>query len=291
MTHHPIQVPHYKTILVALDLHDDVAVVLSQACFLAKQYQAKLHLVHVLPHVYTSVPYAYDFQSEMEKDAEKRLSKVQSESAYPVTESHLITGSPKHEILELAKKIHADLLVVGSHGKHGVQLLLGSTANSLLHGAVCDVLTVRINYSGRGQAHGPYQHLVVASDLREDGRKVLARAQQFVADFKASWEVVHVVPDEATLASIYVPNIEEDIAKHAEERMKKLAQEYVLKDSEVHVLRGDAKLEISDYLISTHADLLVVGSHGRSLLQSAFLGSTANALLHGAKQDVLVVKI
>ncbi len=287
----PINLSSYKIILVALDLHDDVSVVLSQAGFLAKQYQAKLHIVHVLPHVYTSVPYAYDFQAEMEKDAEKRLAKVKSESVYPVTEAHLVTGSPKHEILELAKKIHADLLVVGSHGKHGVQLLLGSTANSVLHGAVCDVLTIRIDYSGRGEAHGPYHHLVVASDLREEGRKVLARAQCFVQDFKATWEVVHVVPDEATLASIYVPNIEEDLAKQAEIRIKKLAHEYQLKESEVHVLRGEAKLEISDYLTSSHSDLLVVGSHGRSLLQSAFLGSTANALLHGAKQDVLVVKI
>ena len=281
---------NYKTILVALDLHDDVAVVLSQAGFLAKQYQAKLHIVHVLPHVYTSVPFAYDFQAEMEKEAERRLAKVKTESTFEF-KTHLLTGSPKHEILNLAKEIHADLLVVGSHGKHGVQLLLGSTANSLLHGAVCDVLTVRIDYSGRGEPHGPYKHLVVASDLRHDGRKVLARAEKFVKDFGATWEIVHVVPDEATLASVYVPNIEEDLAKQAEVQIKELAREYHLKDSEVHVLRGESKSEINHFVEATHADLLVVGSHGRPLIQAAFLGSTANAVLHGAKQDVLVVKI
>ncbi len=280
----------YKKILVALDLHDDIAVVLSQAGFLAERYQAKLHLVHVLPHVYTSVPYAYDFQTEIEKEAQKRLDKIKAESKFSF-EAHLLIGSPKHEILNLAKELKADLLVVGSHGKHGVQLLLGSTANSLLHGAVCDVLTIRIDYSGRGQAHGPYKHLVVASDLRHDGRKVLNRAKNMVDDFKATWEIVHVVPDEATLASIYVPNIEEDLAKQADTHMQELSEEYLLKPNQVHVLRGEARDEIANFVEQTHADLLVVGSHGRSLLQSAFLGSTANAVLHGAKQDVLVIKI
>jgi len=281
---------NYKKILVALDLHDDIAVVLSQAGFLAERYRAELHLVHVLPHVYTSVPYAYDFQTEMEKEAERRLEKVKADSKFKF-ETHLLIGSPKHEILNLAKELKADLLVVGSHGKHGVQLLLGSTANSLLHGAVCDVLTVRIDYSGRGEAHGPYKHLVVASDLRHDGRKVLNKAKIMVDDFKATWEIIHVVPDEATLASIYVPNIEEDLARNADVQMQELSEEYGLGINQVRVLRGEARDEIAGFVESTHADLLVVGSHGRSLLQSAFLGSTANAVLHGAKQDVLVIKI
>jgi universal stress protein A len=37
-----------------------------------------------------------------------------------------------------------DLVVVGSHGRHGLSLLLGSTANGVLHGAGCDVLAVRV---------------------------------------------------------------------------------------------------------------------------------------------------
>ena len=281
----------YKKFLVALDLHDDVKTVLTQAIFLAKRYEAEIHVVHVLPFVYTSIPYAYDFQSEMEKEAERRLNQIKEEIQYDSLTFHLLTGSPKHEILELAKSLHVDLLIVGSHGKHGVQLLLGSTANSILHGAVCDVLTIRIDYSGRKEAHGAYRHLVVASDLRHDGRKVLDCAETLAREFNASWEVVHVVPDEATLASVYVPNIEEDLAKQAKKQMKDLATEYHLAPSQVHVLRGEAKSEIGEYVEASKADLLIVGSHGRPLIQSAFLGSTANALLHGAKQDVLVVKI
>jgi universal stress protein A len=53
-------------------------------------------------------------------------------------------GSPKLEIVRVAEENNVDLIIVGSHGKHGIALLLGSTANGVLHHAKCDVLAVRI---------------------------------------------------------------------------------------------------------------------------------------------------
>jgi universal stress protein A len=46
--------------------------------------------------------------------------------------------------VRIAKERGVDLIVVGSHGRHGLQLLLGSTANGVLHLAECDVLAVRV---------------------------------------------------------------------------------------------------------------------------------------------------
>ncbi|MNG25866.1 hypothetical protein D3C84_1107770 [compost metagenome] len=59
-------------------------------------------------------------------------------------DSHLTYGQPRQEIHQLAKENACDLIVVGSHGRHGLALLLGSTANDVLHGAPCDVLAVRL---------------------------------------------------------------------------------------------------------------------------------------------------
>lgn len=280
----------YQKILVALDLHDDVEVVFKQAVFLAKHYQAELHAIHVMPHVISSVPYAYDFQTEMEKDADERLSQLKELTDLTV-QTHLIAGSPRREILEKSTELEADLLIVGSHGKHGVELILGSTANGVLHGSPCDVLTVRIDYSGRGEAHGPYKHLVVATDLRPDNQKTLDRAKALSSDFGSDIHMINVVPDEATLASLYVPNMEEDLAKEAEEQMAKMAQEMGIPETDAKVLRGHPKAAILEYDAECGSDLLVIGSHGRPLLEAAFLGSTANACLHGAKHDVLVIKI
>jgi universal stress protein A len=57
----------------------------------------------------------------------------------------VLYGRPAAEIQAQTEKLHADLVVVGSHGRHGLaRVMLGSTANAVLHGAKCDVLTVRI---------------------------------------------------------------------------------------------------------------------------------------------------
>ena len=53
-------------------------------------------------------------------------------------------GRPETEIHNTADEIGADLIVVGSHGRHGLALIFGSTANGVLHGAACDVLAVRV---------------------------------------------------------------------------------------------------------------------------------------------------
>jgi universal stress protein A len=53
-------------------------------------------------------------------------------------------GRPENEIHGLAEEINANLIVVGSHGRHGLALIFGSTANGVLHGAGCDVLAVRV---------------------------------------------------------------------------------------------------------------------------------------------------
>lgn len=59
-------------------------------------------------------------------------------------ETRTIIGSPAHEIRTHAKQTNADLIIVGSHGRHGLGRLLGSTANGILHGVSCDVLVIRV---------------------------------------------------------------------------------------------------------------------------------------------------
>ncbi len=64
----------------------------------------------------------------------------------PGTSSHTCRPPcrPEAEIHRVAEELGADLIVVGSHGRHGLALLLGSTANGVLHGATTDVLAVRV---------------------------------------------------------------------------------------------------------------------------------------------------
>jgi len=56
----------------------------------------------------------------------------------------VIIGQPAQEMHRFANDNNVDLIIVGSHGRHGISLILGSTATGVLHGSQCDVLAVRV---------------------------------------------------------------------------------------------------------------------------------------------------
>jgi universal stress protein A len=140
---------HYKTILVAVDLTAEAHKVAKRALTLAQESSGSLHVVHVIEpssYVYGAdgmVAYP-DVEMEREKQALSQLKKFSAHYDIPQTRLHLENGKAADAIHELAAKLKADLVVVGSHGRSGIALLLGSTANSVLHGSKCDVLAVRV---------------------------------------------------------------------------------------------------------------------------------------------------
>jgi universal stress protein A len=142
---------NYQRILAAIDLTPEGNRVLEQAIDLSQQYGATLTLVNVVEHVpsvysaESSFPEIPDIEKQLNEKAEEQLAKITEEFKVTDSASFIRSGSAKHEIIDLAKEIEADLIVVGSHGRHGLQLLLGSTANGILHLAKCDVLAVRIS--------------------------------------------------------------------------------------------------------------------------------------------------
>ena len=140
-----------KNILVAIDLSQSARLVVKRACEIADQFGGKLSLVHVLeyrPVVYGGSEFAVSLDSSVvemfEKNAREALRKLGAEINVPESRQYLEVDAIKQAIVNLAEKLKVDLLVVGSHGKHGAGLLLGSTANAILHAAKCDVLAVRV---------------------------------------------------------------------------------------------------------------------------------------------------
>lgn len=144
----------YERILVALDLPDEGAEVLAAARQQAENSEMpELHLVNVvkpLHHTHGtllmgSVTASENLDKELHDYAAEILSQWAQETGVPAERVHVLTGNPAFEIRRLADELQADLIVIGSHGRHGLGLLLGSTANGVLHGARCDVLTVRVH--------------------------------------------------------------------------------------------------------------------------------------------------
>jgi len=139
----------YHTILIAVDFSDASNEVATRAQSIAKPHSSVLHIAHVIE----PIAMAYNnnilvdlssVEEELEQEAKLQLQNFGDRFHIPETNQHIIPGSAAKQIHALADAIGADLIVIGSHGRSGFSLLLGSTANSVLHGSKCDVLAVRV---------------------------------------------------------------------------------------------------------------------------------------------------
>lgn len=140
---------HYKKILVALELNNDTdKSLLAKAQEFARE-GTDLYVIHAVEHM-SSYGAAYgisagiDVEEVLVDESCKVLAKLSSKFNIPTEHQFVKVGPAKFIILEEAEKLGIDLVIVGSHGRHGVRLLLGSTANAVLHAAKCDVLAVRV---------------------------------------------------------------------------------------------------------------------------------------------------
>lgn len=140
----------YQHILIAVDLAPNCQQVIKRAVQLAKESNASIDAVHVIEHspiAYGgefSVPIDINLEQTIEIEARKSLKALCQSFAITENKQHVIVGAVKQTVMTLAKKLNTDLIVVGTHGHHGIDKLLGSRANAILHGATCDVLAVRV---------------------------------------------------------------------------------------------------------------------------------------------------
>lgn len=117
---------------------------------LAESYGAQQHLIHVIEPIALDSPYELtpgmpsDMQTALVERAEKFLARLAKDFGLPAGAWTVSIGSIKQKIFQLARDNDIDLIVVGTHGRHGIGLLLGSTATSILHGTPCDVYAVKI---------------------------------------------------------------------------------------------------------------------------------------------------
>lgn len=138
---------NYQSILVPLDIYSEHKVVLQRALSLVQE-PAQLSLIYVtFPNVYFEsygVGVGADYVNENRQNARETLLELAKQHHIPENQIYAPIGSPVEEIHELSKQINADLIVMGTHGQSGLKLLLGSTANGVLHGVKCDVLAIKI---------------------------------------------------------------------------------------------------------------------------------------------------
>lgn len=143
----------YQHVLFAADFSDDSLRIGERACAIAQSCGARLSLIHVIEDLgltlsggYELLPVLPDLPDEtLMQEAQAQLGVLAQRLRVENGAQWVVKAlSTKEGIIGAAREHSVDLIVVGSHGRHGLALLLGSTANAVLHGAPCDVLAVRI---------------------------------------------------------------------------------------------------------------------------------------------------
>src|SRR5260221_14224176 len=114
----------YKHVLVAIDLHPNCdKKTIQRAQTIAKENNARLSIVHAIEHINAyGVAEAYsavlDVEEEMIKEAKAEMIRIGEQFNIPTTSQFIEVGSPKSIIMSKAQELAADLIVVGSHGRH-----------------------------------------------------------------------------------------------------------------------------------------------------------------------------
>lgn len=197
----------------------------------------------------------------------------------------LVLGSPHREILKLARRVDADLIVVGAtEGRHG---FLGSTADRVIRKASCPVLAVR------SEAAFPPVRVEIPVDLSAVSVNALRQGMAFLEQMRVPHpdaEVLFVLnPFEVGGSTHFNPD---QVRRFADEELHRLVVGSLplgLRPQMLRVQTGYPREEILARLTERQADLAVLGTHGRGGFERLMIGSVAAGVLRSASCNLLVV--
>jgi len=293
---------HLQTVVVATDFSAGSEAALVRGAAMAARSGAALHLLHADVLFRSSgdgaAPDASP-SSALRVRAERFAARVlgvdgaEALDALRVAVVRDVTASAA--ILRYAEEAHADLLVVGTHGRSGLRrLLLGSVAEAVVAGAPCPVLTVP--HRAAEAVPGPGHPVMVAVDFTDRSRAALAAGRALAALFGAEVELVHVVRDAGPYPG-FSPNIlalvdyDPEQGAATRERLARFAETIAgPPPAALHVGLGAPGHVVTAMAAERRAGALVMGTHGRTGLAHALIGSVAEDAIRRSPCPVLTLK-
>ncbi len=293
-------------ILCPIDFSDFSRRALDYAATLARWYGASVAVLHVYPSPLTMTGPLAPFApvepvslpaADLDALGRQVAAFVPSElRAHAAIDAKAVEGDPAREILAAAES--ADLIVMGTHGRSGIErLVLGSVTETVLRKAPCSLLTIPLSaVAGAGAVPRLFHRIVAAVDFSEVSMVALGQAAALAAEADAHLTVVHVIEVPENLA-LWIDRVDgighvRDWADAAEHYMRGAighdTREYACVDQQVET--GKAYREILRVAGERRADLIVIGAHGHGVIEQMFVGSTAQHVVRRAGCPVLIVR-
>lgn len=278
-------------ILVATDFSVPAQLAIRRAAQLGEEHRAALEIVHVLE----GAPPGEESQAgETLASAEKELAEVAA-NLVPKTVLHrcqVATGKDFVAIIRCARQAHAGLIVIGAHGDHRFKdEVFGTTAQKLARKARIPLLVVK------QPSPAPYRRILATTDFSAESRQALEVAVKVAP--KAEIDLLHVYGTwgESRLSMAGGGpqdrmNYRRQLEKSTSTRLQEWLEQTAVRERHVdlHVRQGPPATVISQMATERQAELVVMGTTGRSGLPYILLGSVAEKVLPAVACDVLVVK-
>lgn len=281
------------TILCATDLSGRCDRALDRAALLARDWHAKLVLVHALETMpeFQQARRLHDLPSW--RRPEDRAAAVARELHADMVdvgsdpEVVVAAGEPAELILVEAARRKADLIVTGvARSELFGRRLLGATVDTLIRRAPAPVLVVR------GRARRPYRQIVVATDFSAGSRGALETAVALFGPATTALFHAYRIATGGVVAPDRVRGSWQAMARQEADRFLAGAALDPAARAGLRVLveEGDPVLLLRDLIDANGVDLVVCGASGRIALLEMLIGSTAQRLVEGLPCDVLVVR-
>jgi len=284
-----------KHILAALDLTAHADRAFERASMLAAAHGAKLTLVHIVDsNVLRYEDEGGALAEAMKAKAEVRLAgytdRLDPESQSTV-DSHVVIGKAWEEIIAVADRVESDLIVIGLHHVKPIKdAFRGTTAERVIRSCSRPILMVR------DKPGGPYRKVVAATDFSLCSAHALEAGLRIAPD--AAFTLLHVFEtpfpalirfSEAEVDQYKRPLIER-ARQEAAEAMDAFRRGHDAFEASITPMleRDEAVHGISKAVQDQKADLLVMGTRGRTGLVRAMVGSVALTFLQNPPCDVLV---
>ena len=290
-----------KRVLFATDFSACADRAMGYALALAGAWKAELSVMTVL-ELYPGMDPDYavnkKYLDHLRGEATRRFETVQSraKSAGQVITTRVEVGIPSQAVKTVADTTGADLLVVGTHGRTGLDhVLIGSTAERVVRTAPCPVLAVKAEKDGASDAlTASIKRIVVPIDFSSCSLDALEYATQFAKPFGAGITILHVLEPVAYGLDFTLSHARESKQQreYLEKRLTVLSACLTARG-----IRCDTILKpglpadsIASYATQQGYDLMIMGTHGRRGISHVLMGSIADAMLRHAPCPVLTVR-
>jgi nucleotide-binding universal stress UspA family protein len=292
-----------RRILCPLDFSDASRRALDHAVMIGGWYHSQITGLHVVNPALVTEPPTSDSEGASRPGADKEAlferARGWLEPAAKVgvkAEALVETGKPTTRILDYAASLPADLIVMGTHGRSGFdRLLLGSVTEKVLRKATCPVLTVPPPTVS--MSHLPFKRLLCPVDFSETSISALQFAFSLAQESDARLGILHVFEwtSDDQVSAKRASELSESRQEWEAEIRRRL--EVLIPDDVRNwcapepILRyGKPYYQIVTVAQEEHVDLIVMGVHGRNVLDLMLFGSTTNQVVRQSSCPVLTLR-